>query len=494
MDRVYIIAIDQSTQGTKAMLIDNTGRVAAKEVISHRQIVNDKGWVEHDGEEIIRNLYTAVRLLVENSPIDKSRIVGVGIANQRETVAVWERNTGKPIHNAIVWQCNRAADICNRIEREGRAAYISKTTGLRLSPFFSGPKIAWILENVPGAFERASRGELCCGTMDSWVIFNLTGGKHHKTDCSNASRMQLLNLEKIQWDEKTCDIFHIPMNCLPEICDSDALFGETNFNGLFDRPLLIHAAIGDSHAALFAHGCFESGMCMTGYGTGSCVMMNLGNRPILSRQGVLTSIAWKTNGEVRYAFDGVINYSGAVISWLINDLKLILAPNETDALSKEANPADTTYLVPAFTGIGAPHWSNEAKAVFCGMSRTTGKAELVRAALESIAFQIKDVVAAMQNDAEMEISVMRVGGGPTKNDYLMQFQSDILECPLQKPYNEEMTCLGVAYIAGLALGVYDRQSLNDNLQYKEYLPQMSVQIRNKKLAGWDQAIKLSLGH
>jgi glycerol kinase len=488
----YIISIDQSTQGTKAMLIDEDGHVAAYKAVSHRQIIDSAGHVEHDPVEIASNLFSMVRDLVTGSGIDRKLIAGVGVANQRETVAVWNRKTGKPIFNAIVWQCNRASGISERLEKEGLGEMIHQITGLKLSPFFSGPKIAWILENVPGARELAERGELCCGTMDCWVIYNLTEGKCHKTDFSNASRMMLMDLNALAWSPEACRMFNIPMSMLPEICDSDSLFGYTTFNGLFDNPIPIHGDAGDSHAALFAQGCFEKGSCMTGYGTGSCVMMNLGSKPILSRHGLLTSVAWKTKEGINFAYDGVINYSGAVISWLCNDLGLVSKPSETEAYAYKANPGDRTILVPAFTGIGAPHWSDAANAVLWGMTRSTGKAEICKAVLESIGYQVADVVRAMVKDCGSEINYMGVSGGPSKNNYLMQFQSDIIGCDIGVPSNEEMTCLGAAFISGIALGLTDRAQISKAYDRKVFKPVISDQNRLECIDRWNLAVKQAL--
>ena len=486
----YVISIDQSTQGTKAMLFDDFGHLVANEVIGHRQIVDNRGYVEHDGMEIAKNVYAVIKQVVNTSGIDKNQVIGIGVANQRESVIIWDRITGLPVYHSIVWQCNRATQLCDRLSDS--ADYVKKTTGLRLSPFFSGPKIAWVLENVPSARERADRGQLCCGTMDSWVIYNLTNGTSHKTDYSNASRMMLMNLASNDWDDGMCSLLGIPKSMLPKICDSDALFGFTDVNGFFEHPIPIRCAVGDSHASLFGQGCFEKGMCMTGYGTGSCVMMNLGDQPLLSEHGVLTSIAWKTKGNIRYIFDGVINYSGAVITWICKELGLAASPIETDSLAKQANAEDRTYLVPAFSGIGAPHWSNESNAVFYGMSRMTGRPELVRSALESIAYQVSDVVFAMALDAQADIPFMKVAGGPTKNDYLMQFQSDILNCPIHIPNNEEMTCFGAAMIAGQALGLYDDQIRESSITYRMYHPTMLKEKQEQCIEGWTRALRCVL--
>ena len=497
MSKAYVIAVDQSTQSTKAMLFDEDLKLVAREDIAHRQIINEMGWVEHDPEAIAANATSAIRRLIANSEIDPRAIASIGVANQRETAAMWDRATGKPVCNAIVWQCNRAAKICERLEEAGSAEYLHRTTGLRLSPFFSGPKLAWILENVPGVRDRALRGEICCGTMDSWVIYNLTGRKAHKTDYSNASRMLLLDLANLRWDAKACEMFGLPMSCLPELCDSDALYGYTDLGGAVENPIPVHAAIGDSHAALYAHGCYEKGSCMTGYGTGSCVMMNLGETPVLSSNGVLSSVAWKTGRGLRYAFDGVINYSGAVVTWLCKDLGLAASPGETDTLAQRANPADRAYLVPAFTGIGAPHWKSEAAAALVDMTRTTGRAEIVRAGLESIAYQVADVVRAMAADSNTPIAAMSVAGAPTRNAYLMQFQSDILGCPVVIPENEEMTCLGVARIAGEAAGLYGRESASAGAAEcrparRTFSPKMPEDVRAGKIKGWKKALDRTL--
>ena len=490
MEKRYVVSIDQSTQGTKAMLFDERGICVASEVLGHRQIINQRGFVEHDGVEIACNVHSAVKNLFTKSGVDKTRVIGIGVANQRESVIIWDRSSGQTVYNSIVWQCNRAKDICDRLS--DAADYVQTTTGLRLSPFFSGPKIAWVLENVPGVRQQAERGRLCCGTMDSWVIYNLTKGSSHKTDYSNASRMMLMNIHTSDWDDGICSLLGIPMSMLPEICDSDSLFGFTDVDGLFENPVPIRCAVGDSHASLFGQGCFEKGMCMTGYGTGSCVMMNLGESPVLSTHGVLTSIAWKTNGRIRYIFDGVINYSGAVITWIYKDLGLVASPQETCTVAQQANRDDRTYLVPAFSGIGAPHWSNESNAVFYGMSRMTGKAELVKAALESIAYQVSDVVAAMVLDANVAIPCMKAAGGPTKNEYLMQFQSDILNCPVHVPDYEEMTCFGAAMIAGQALGLYDDRTRGSLNAYREYLPAMPEGKRKHSIEGWNRALHCAL--
>ena len=488
----YIIAIDQSTQGTKAMIIDNDGQVVAATNRPHKQIITAQGWVEHDPEEIAANLLSMVREMVTSSYVDKKAIVGVGVANQRETVAVWNRKTGKPVYNAIVWQCNRATAQCERIEKARKADFIRETTGLKLSPFFSGPKIAWILDNVSGAREAAKRGELACGTMDCWVIWTLTNGKVHKSDYSNCSRMMLMDLKNLCWSDDVCKLFDIPKSMLPEICDSDALFGYTDFGGLLDKPVPIHGDAGDSHACLYAQGCFEKGSVSAGCGTGTCVIMNIGDKFVLSDNGLLTSIAWKTKEGLCYAYDGVINYSGAVITWLYKDLGLVSSPAETQELAMKADPNDRTILVPAFTGIGAPYWSNESNGVFWGMSRTTRRAELVKAGLESMDYQIADVIKAMEQDSGSRVPFICCSGGPAKNDYLMQFLSDMMDSTVLVPSNEEMTCLGAAILAGKALGIIDLSVLERAYTRRKYTSAMAEDTRLEKQARWNLAVKQTL--
>lgn len=491
MNDAYILAIDQSTQATKAMLFDGQGRLVGSVAKEHKQIINDMGWVEHDLAEIAQNALHVVRRVVTETGIDKGKIAAVGITNQRESVGIWDRETSEPVYHSIVWQCNRATALCQRLS-EQTANTLFERTGLKLSPFFSGPKIAWMLENVPGVRERAERGELCCGTMDTWMIYVLTGGQTHKTDLSNAARTLLLNIRNGVWDEVACAFFDIPASLLPTICDSDASFGETDLGGLLETPIPIHAAIGDSNAALYAQGCHARGDCMTGYGTGSSVMMNIGDAPILSNRGVLTAIAWRANAQTCYMFDGVVNYSGAVVDWLVNDLAIVQSPAETDTVAASANPADRTYLVPAFTGIGAPYWSNHSNAVFTGMTRLTGRAELVRAALESIAYQISDLVLAMSESAGVKVTSMRVSGGPTRNGYLMQFQSDVLNCKVLVPGNREMSAQGAAFMTGIACGVYDASVVRKDDDGTIYAPTMDAERRQILLDGWKKAVRAAI--
>lgn len=489
MAEKYIISIDQSTQGTKALLFDESGSLIKRTDKSHRQIINEKGWVSHNPSEIYENVIEVARKLTED--IDRSKVVGVGISNQRETSLAWDKVTGEPFGNAIVWQCARAVDICERVEKLGKAEEIRQRTGMNLSPYFPASKIAWILENVEGAKEKADKGEICHGTIDSWVIYKLTGGKSYKTDYSNASRTQLFNIFDLKWDSEICELFGIDPNNMAEVCDSDSDFGETDFDGVLPHKVPIHGVLGDSHGSLFGQGCLKPGMTKSTYGTGSSIMMNIGGTPVLSTHGVVTSLAWSMGGKVNYVLEGNLNYTGAVITWLKDDLKLIQSPGETGILAEEAVQDDSLYLIPAFSGLGAPYWDSRATAAIVGMTRTTGKAEVVRAGVECIAYQITDIVKAMSEDAGVKVKELRVDGGPTRNTYLMQFQSDIADAVVQVPDSEELSGIGPAYAAGLALGVWD-DTIFGKLNRIKYEPKMEAELKDKKYNGWKAAVTRTL--
>lgn len=485
--REYIISVDQSTQGTKALLFDHEGKLIFRTDIPHRQIINEAGWVSHDPEEIYGNTIKAVRALVEGSGIDKSLVAGMGISNQRETTLVWDRTTGAPLADAIVWQCARAAEICNRPEIAIHAEKIRRSTGLQLSPYFPAAKLAWLLEHVKGVREKMKEHSLGCGTVDAYLVYRLTKGASYRTDASNASRTQLFNIHELKWDAEICRLFGIEPEVLPEVTDSDACFGMTDCEGVFDEPIPIHAVLGDSHAALFGQGCHRPGMMKATYGTGSSIMMHIGKKPILSGCGLVTSLAWSRQGAVDYVLEGNLNYTGAVISWLKDDMGMIASPDETEALAGAARQDDALYLVPAFTGLGAPYWDSQAKAAIVGIDRTTGRKELVRAGLECIAYQILDIIRAMEKDAGLKIEKICGDGGPTHNRYLMQFQSDIAGRCMAVPDAEELSGIGAAYMAGISLGIWD-ESVLENLHRKEYTPVMEAEKAGQKYLGWQQAV------
>ena len=491
----YILAIDQSTQGTKGLLFDEEGSLLARTDLPHRQIVNDLGWVGHDAAEIMKNTYAVGRRVIEKAGIDRKDVAGIGISNQRETAMAWDRVTGEPLYDAVVWQCARGKAVCDAIAgQEGAAALVQAATGLPLSPYFSAGKLAWLLANVPAVKACANAGaygspRLAMGTMDAWLIYNLTEGRSYRTDYSNASRTQLFNIFDLKWDEKVCALFGIDPAWLPEVCPSDSLFGETTWGGWFDQPVPIHGVLGDSHGALFGQGCLAPGMTKSTFGTGSSVMMNIGTKPVVSRHGLVTSLAWNMGGKTEYVLEGNINYTGAVITWLQKDVKLIAGAGETEALALSANPADQTYLVPAFSGLGAPYWDPDATGVLSGITRTTGQAEIVRAALDCIGYQIHDIVAAMGEDAGIPVSELRVDGGPTKNRYLMQFVSDMTKSTVEVPDLEELSGLGAALACGRALGLYG-DDIFEKRSRTAYRPQMEPETRSRKLAGWKRAVGL----
>lgn len=483
----YILSIDQSTQGTKALLFDANGALFCRADIPHRQIINDLGWVEHDPEEIMRNTLQVAKDVVTRSGVDKSDIVALGISNQRETSVAWDRKTGKPVYNAIVWQCARGKAITENLEAQGYAGAIKAKTGLQLSPYFPAAKLAWIMQNVEGVKERAAKGEICVGTVDSWLIYNLTNGKHFQTDYSNASRTQLFNIIDLKWDDTLLELFGIPACCMAQVTDSNGDFGMTDFDGWLDASIPICGVLGDSHGALFGQGCLKAGMAKCTYGTGSSIMMNIGGKPVISDKGVVTSLAWRMSGKANYVLEGNINYTGAVISWLKDDVKLITSPGETASLALQANPNDQTYLIPAFSGLGAPYWDSNARAAIMGMSRMTGKNEIVRAALDCIAYQITDVVLAMTESTTTGLDELHVDGGPTRNDYLMQLQSDLLGIPVRTPDSEELSGIGAAYAAGLACKFYTAEVFN-TLKRKSFIPVMNKEKREEKMTGWHNAV------
>lgn len=477
----YIIGIDQSTQATKAVLFDETGKFVDRADRKHEQIINDKGWVSHDLIEIYQNTVRSVRDVIEKTGIDKGDIAAFGISNQRETTAIWDTN-GNPLERAVVWQCNRAEQIVKRYQSLSEIIY--EKTGLPLSPYFPAAKMTWLIEHT------AHTGKYCLGTIDSWLIYKLTGGERFCTDYSNASRTQLFNLHSLCWDKDLCKLFGINMETLPEVCDSNACFGYTDLEGYFERKIPIHGVMGDSHAALFGQRCHCPGMVKATYGTGSSIMMNAGDSFIKSRAGLATSLAWSMDGQVEYVLEGNINYAGAVISWLIKDMHLINEAQEAEDYAAKAHPKDTTILVPAFTGLGAPYWKENAKAMLYGMSRTTGQAEIVKAAVESIAFQVMDVLRAMKDDSGRKIQEICVDGGPTKNRYLMQFQSDMADTKISVSRQEELSAIGSAYMAGIAAGVYEKETVFANIGYDFYEPQMEKETRKKRQSLWKEAVDM----
>lgn len=495
MAKDCILAIDQSTQGTKALVIDGNGKLVARADRAHRQIVNEAGWVSHDPREIARNLVGSCADALAKAGVDPSRVAGVGISNQRETTVAWRRSTGEPVCDAIVWQCARAKGICERIARvQGNSELVYAHSGLALSPYYPASKMAWILENVPEAREAAGEGDLCLGTVDAWAVWSLTGGATFACDYSNASRTQLFDVQELAWSPELCELFGIEEAWLPELYASDACFGMTDLDGLLPAPVPIHAVLGDSHAALFGQGCLAPGMAKATLGTGSSAMMNVGEKLVLNASGLSSSLAWKRGGVTEHVLEGNVNYAGAVVTWLKDDVDLIESPSEATELCFAANPASKAYLVPAFTGLGAPWWSTDAKASILGMDRTCGRAEIVRAGVESIAYQIFDVVDAMRRDSGSELTELRVDGGPTRNDYLMQFLADLLGCPVVAAGNDEMSGLGAGWLCGISLGLYGEDVVRSTPPRASWEPAIGEDVRARRVEGWHRAVGATLAY
>ncbi len=480
----FILGIDQSTQGTKAILVDENGKITGRADRAHKQIINEQGWVSHDLNEIYENVLLATKDVLEAADIDPEAVKAIGISNQRETTAVWDKS-GTPLSHAIVWQCSRAKHITEKLADHGEM--IRDKTGLQLSPYFPAAKMAWLLQNTETEDKKA---EIHLGTIDTWLIYRMTNGASFKTDYSNASRTQLFSIRDLKWDEEICEIFGVPTEYLPQVCDSDSLFGMTDLGGIFSREIPIHSALGDSHAALFGQGCHSSGQIKTTYGTGSSIMMNVGENYVKSDHGLVTSLAWGIDGKVNYVLEGNINYTGAVITWLKDDMQLIKTPGETQVAAEKANSNDDTVLVPAFSGLSAPYWNDNVKAMLYGMTRTTGRNEIIKAALESIVFQINAVIDAMRKDSGVRIKELRVDGGPTKNSYLMQLQSDISDLTVSIANAEELSAIGAAYLAGLKTGIYDRERIFGEEDRRCYVSGMETAERNRKLANWQAAVDL----
>lgn len=485
----YILAIDQSTSATKTALIDRAGKITCRKAIPHRQFYPEAGFVEHDPVEIWENTLSALREMIGANQLSPADLAAISITNQRETVLIWDRHSGKPVYPAIVWQCQRGADLCRSLREEGKSKLIREKTGLLIDPYFSASKLSWIVEHVEGVSKKASRGDLLTGTMDSWLLWNLTGGKVHATDHSNACRTMLFNIHELKWDDEMAALFHIPRNMLPEIRFSDEVFGYTDPK-LLGGSIPVAGMIGDSHAALFGQNCFSPGTAKATYGTGSSIMMNIGRKALPAPDGLVTSVGYGVGKMIDYVFEGNIHCTGDTINWLKNELKLITNASETEALAGSVNDSNGTYLVPAFVGLGAPYWDNQARACLSSISRNTNRAHIVRAALESIAYQIKDLISLMEEQAGIPLRELRVDGGPTRNRFLMQFQADILNRPVVRSDIEEVSALGSAFLAGLATGFWKNleeiQSLRET--GKLFIPEMENEKIQKLYEGWKKAV------
>jgi glycerol kinase len=491
MKKSLILSVDQSTSATKAVLFNRQAEVVDRMSREHAQIYPQPGWVEHDPVEILANTLAVIGDMVRKHA--GSEIEALAITNQRETVVVWDRNTGQPVYNAIVWQCNRGAGYCKELRNEGWEGRIREKTGLIIDPYFSATCIRWILENVPGVKEKASQGELLFGTMDSWLIWNLTGREVHATDYSNACRTMLFNINTLQWDNEIMEHMGISVNMAPRVLFSDDMFGKTTAGGTFNHPVPVTGILGDSHAALFGQLCISPGMAKATYGTGSSIMMNIGDSPLESPRGLVTSIGYGIKNSVKYVFEGNIHCTGATIKWMKDDLELIGNVAETSAMAASVDSTEGVYLVPAFAGLGAPYWNHKAKAMICGMTFGSKKAHVVRAALEAIAYQVKDLVDLMKEVAEIDTIELRVDGGPVKNNFLMQFQADMLGGVINRSYIEEASACGAMMAAGIALGWWNAPEELEVLRKGELIKSsMSPELRSKLYDGWKSAVSRSL--
>ena len=490
MPETKILAIDQSTSGTKAIIFDDQAKVIHRCTESHSQYYPQSDWVEHDPEEIFEKTKLAIKNVLQESQTNLSEIAAVAITNQRETVAVWDKKSGQPVYNAIVWQCQRGAETCQILKEQGYNEIVASKTGLIIDPYFSATGLKWIMDQVQGVQEKATAGELAFGTMDSWLIYKLTGGSVHATDYSNACRTMLYNIYDLKWDQELLDLMAIHKNMVPEVKYSDAIFGYTQIGDVFDRAIPITGVMGDSHAAFFGQNCFKKGMAKATYGTGSSIMMNIGKKPLKSPQGLVTSIGFGCQDEIDYVFEGNIHCTGDTINWLVKDLELITNARESETLALSVEDNNGVYLVPAFVGLGAPYWDNAARASISGMSRNTKKAHVVRAALEAIAYQVKDLLDLMTQEAGIELSEIRVDGGPTKNNFLMQFQSDLLDSSVVVNDVEEASALGVALAGGLGIGFWKNLDELGHLisTKKRFTSKMPDEVRKKLYDGWMKAV------
>ena len=475
------------------MAFDETGRMVGSHGIEFPQHYPRPGWVEHDPRDILDSQIRSLKLTVELCGIDPKDIAAVGITNQRETTLLWDRRTGEPVCNAIVWQCRRTAPIVERLKKDGLGSVITNRTGLIPDAYFSGTKLEWMLENIPGTRERAEKGELCFGTVDSYLTFMLTGKKQHVTDMTNASRTMLFNIFEKKWDEELLRMMDIPENLLPQVVDSSCVVGMLD-KSILGREIPVAALAGDQHAALFGQGCFTPGLCKNTYGTGCFVLMNTGKTPVRSPSGLLTTVAWSLDGKTTYALEGSVFVAGAVVQWLRDEMGLIHSAAETEPIAASVPDNAGVYFVPAFTGLGAPHWDMYSRGTIVGLTRGSGRAHIVRAALEAIAYQSADVVQAMQNDSGISMPVMRVDGGASANNFLMQFQSDILGADVVRPAIIESTALGAAMLAGRAVGLWTDSDLTHlQKEEKRFTPQMEGGARERLLRQWRRAVSRAEG-
>jgi len=489
----YILALDQGTTSSRAIVFNKKGAIVSTAQKEFRQIYPKPGWVEHDAQEIWSTQAGTAAEAVASAGINGKALSGIGITNQRETTVVWDRESGQPIYNAIVWQDRRTSDYCDQLKADGHAEMIQDKTGLVVDSYFSGTKVKWILDNVDGAREKAKKGELAFGTIDSWLIWNFTQGELHITDVTNASRTMLFNITTMDWDDDILELMDIPKSMLPEVKQSSEVYGNTKTT-LFASKVPIAGIAGDQQAALFGQMCTEKGMVKNTYGTGCFMLMNIGDKPIKSENNLLTTVAWKVNGKTTYALEGSVFIAGAVVQWLRDEMSIIQESMDIEYFANKVDDSDGVYLVPAFAGLGAPHWNQHARGTMVGITRGTNRAHIARAAQDSIAYQVTDLLTAMNADSGIGIKELRVDGGATVNNTLMQFQSDLLEVPVVRPKITETTALGAAYLAGLAVGYWDDiEEIRDQWMVdEEFKPEMEKAKVKELTNGWQRAVRAAI--
>lgn len=486
----YILAIDQGTTSSRAILFDKKSNIAASANREFRQIFRKPGWVEHDANEIWLSVAGVCMEVVGKSGITPDQIKAIGITNQRETTVVWDRETGMPVCNAIVWQSRQTAEICDELKAQGLDDLVREKTGLLIDPYFSGTKVKWILDHVEGVREKAGRGEVLFGTVDTWLIWKMTGGKSHVTDYSNASRTMMYNINELCWDKELLNILGVPEQMLPEVKPSSGIMGYTAGYHFFNREIPIAGVAGDQQAALFGQTCFEPGMGKNTYGTGCFMLMNTGEKRIQSKNRMITTIAWGLDGKVTYALEGSVFVAGSAVQWLRDGLHMIETAGESEAVAETVKDSGGVYVVPAFVGLGAPYWDDRARGAVFGLTRGTDKGHFVRATLEALAYQSRDIIDAMSKDSGIRLNKLKVDGGAVKNNLLMQFQSDILNVSVERPVINETTALGAAFLAGLAVGLWEsKEELTDSYQVERiFVPGFSEEQREKLYSGWQAAV------
>lgn len=487
----YILAIDQGTTSSRAILFNKTGEIVHTAQKEFTQIFPNPGWVEHNANEIWESVLSVIETVLAKADIKPDQVAGIGITNQRETTVVWDKETGLPVYNAIVWQSRQTADICDDLKKKGYNDLFREKTGLLIDAYFSGTKVKWILDNVEGSREKANQGKLLFGTIDTWLVWKLSGGRAHITDYSNASRTLMYNIYQLKWDDELLDILNVPKSMLPEVRSSSEIYAHTIPKYFFGQEIPIAGIAGDQQAALFGQACFQEGMAKNTYGTGCFMLMHTGEKAVKSNHGLLTTIAWGLNGKVEYALEGSIFVAGSAIQWLRDGLRMINEAKDSEEYAKRVPSTDGVYMVPAFVGLGTPYWDSDVRGAVFGLTRGTTKEHFIRATLESLAYQTKDVLAAMEADSGIALKALRVDGGAVKNDFLMQFQSDILNVPVDRPIINETTALGAAYLAGLAVGYWDSQKeiADQWVIDKTFKPQMDENNRNRLYEGWKKAVQ-----